>query len=1125
MNDKKTKETYQQFCIDLTKKYLDELSGNGENDEYIYELRPTEKIAIGILDSGIKNDESTRYTSMPMIKVQFYVNSEESGSFDLNLKGNLYYNVLPTYKEQIEYTNKINELIKKQDLTEIDEEERKVFSQNEFLPKFKRIRIDSIIKDIKINKKELFSKKKIDFSSQINDKLYSSIDLSDAVFYNERNILKEALETEENYNKYVKEHYGNSDQQIFKANLKWEFSGYVTLEKTKDDNRNVVTIVIENKTEKSDDYYAKDFELKRYSVPLFNSGLEVTACEGLEFEEITLDNFEKTYKADSTIKAKGEWLSAECSENKIVTKNVPMYIENRLLTNDDFVEDANVFNLQSEPEVRLHNILKGMEEYYEKISSVNTTNKEYLNDVKKFKFEINRFKRGVNILEDPDFVNVKNAFILMNKTFENSFPNHSWRLFQIVFIVSMISDIVYNDNRDLLESELYNYSESEEAEIIYFPTGGGKTEAFLGTVVLSCFYDRFSGKNYGVNTIIKYPLRLLSIQQLDRTFGVLYKANKVMKETPELKECEPLSLGYFVGQSNTPNKIDETDIPKIMERKKDLTLINKCPECEGTVDIRYNDSTKVLEHFCTECSYVFPLYIVDDDIYRFLPSVIISTVDKLAAITFKDEFRNILGASKYRCPKHGFTHKRVCGCNINDEVEDVYLKQKPSLAPTLFIQDEIHLLKESLGVFSSHYESLMEIIIKETLESKYAKKIKYIGATATISGADNLVKELYGKECRIFPSPSTHKDGSNFYSYISKDEISRIILGYAPFGDSINARIEYSVSKLRLILHEMYNNPEKYNTQYNLTEEQFKQMVFYYWTSIIYTRSKKDNNNLRNTFEQQANSGRLIDVEGANFNIVRMTGDEDFSQIKESLNAMSAERDKIKADNLVLATSTISHGVDSKDFNNIFFYGVPSNTAEYIQSYSRVGRTYTGMVVDIIRLAKNRDVSFLKYFNMMHKYKDYLIDENRLNSKSIIAMHHTFPGVFISILKHHFGFVKGKSYETLGQVDKLFFPNGIQDQMMMKNMYQMLCKVYRCENVNSDRSIDSEFKKDLIRELITVVKNLHLNINNGFSNNQKITENIAAFTTDSYKSMTSLRDVDKTYEISIKFRGEQNEEE
>ena len=1120
MNEKKI---YQEFCLDLTKKYLDELSGNGEKDDYIYEIRPTEKIAIGILDSGINNDEATRYTSMPMIKVQFYVDSYEAGELSLNLKGNLYYNVLPTYQEQLEYAKKCEDIIKKQDLTGLDEEEQKVFYQNEFLPKFKRVKIDSIIKDIIINKKELMNNGKVDFSSQINNKLFSSIDLSDAVFYNERNIINDALESEEKYNKYIVEHFGNSDQQIFKANLKWEFSGYATFEKTKDENKNVITIVIENKTEKSDSYYAKDFELKKYCVPLFNSGLEIEARNGLNFEEITLDNFEKTYKADSSIKAKGEWLSAECVGNKIITKNVPIYIEKRLLTNDAFIDNASVLNLQKEPEENLRKILSGMKEYYDKIASLNTDNKEYINDVKKFKFEIKRFERGLKILEDPDFSNVRKAFILMNKTFENSFP--SWRLFQIVFIVSMISDIVYNDNPDLLESELYNYAESEEAEIIYFPTGGGKTEAFLGTVVLSCFYDRLCGKNYGVNTIIKYPLRLLSIQQLDRTFGVIYKANNVMKNDDELKSCEPLSLGYFVGQSNTPNKIDETDVPKIIERKKDFTLIDTCPSCSGKIDIRFNEDSRVLEHYCTECGYVLPLYIVDDEIYRFLPSVIISTVDKLATITFKDEFRNILGASNYRCPKHGFSYKRTCSCNINDEMYDVYQNQKSSLAPTLFIQDEVHLLKESLGVFSSHYESLMEMIIKESLGSDHSKKIKYIGATATISGADNLVKELYGKECRIFPSPSTHKDGSNFYAYISPDEVSRIILGYAPFGDSINARIEYSVSTLRLILHEMYNNPSKYNEKYNLTEEEFKKMIFYYWTTIIYTRSKKDNNNLRNTFEQQANSGRLIDIEDSTFNIVRMTGDEDFSQIKESLNAMSAERNKIVADNLVLATSTISHGVDSKDFNNIFFYGVPSNTAEYIQSYSRVGRTYTGMVIDIIRLAKNRDVSFLKYFNMMHKYKDYLIDENRLNSKSIIAMHHTFPGIFISILRHHYGFVKGKNYETLGQVDKMFFPNGSIDSNVINDVFIHLCKVYRCENVNSESSIDAEFKKDLKRELITVIKNLHQNLNNGFSSNQKITENIAAFTIDSYRSMTSLRDVDKTYEISIKFRGEQNEEE
>ena len=484
-----------------------------------------------------------------------------------------------------------------------------------------------------------------------------------------------------------------------------------------------------------------------------------------------------------------------------------------------------------------------------------------------------------------------------------------------------------------------------------------------------------------------------------------------------------------------------------------------------------------------------------------------------------------MGLSRFRCKKHGFTYNKKCLCDTNDSVYDVYQAQSKSLSPTLFIQDEIHLLKESLGVFSSHYESLMEIIMRETNDTKYSKSIKYIGATATISGADVLVNELYGKECKIFPSPSTKKDGSNFYSYKSDKEISRIILGYAPFGDSLNARIEYSVSTLRLLLNEKYNNAEQYNEKYNLTIDEYRKMIFYYWTSIIYTRSKKDNNNLRNTFEQQANSGRLLNIQDAQFNIVRMTGDEDFSQIKESLANMEQERNKHIANNLVLATSTISHGVDSKDFNNIFFYGVPSNIAEYIQSYSRVGRTYTGVVIDIIRLAKNRDVSFLKYFNMMHEFKDYLIDENRLNSKSIAAMHHTLPGIFVSIMKHHFGFINDKSYDTVGQVCNFFISNGSFNESNYNEMKKMLFKVYRCENVTESNSLDYAFKTNIESELKTIIVNLYQKLNNGLTHNRKISENIALLTNDNYKPMSSLRDVDRTYEIGINFGGETDEEE
>lgn len=116
-------------------------------------------------------------------------------------------------------------------------------------------------------------------------------------------------------------------------------------------------------------------------------------------------------------------------------------------------------------------------------------------------------------------------------------------------------------------------------------------------------------------------------------------------------------------------------------------------------------------------------------------------------------------------------------------------------------------------------------------------------------------------------------------------------------------------------------------------------MVFYYWTTIVYFNSKNDNNKLRNTFDQQANIEHLGDIPDAKFNIIKMTGDEDFTEIKDSLNDIQREKIKMKTHNLILATSTISHGVDEDEFNNIFFYGVPSNTAEYIQAYSRVGES------------------------------------------------------------------------------------------------------------------------------------------------------------------------------------------
>ncbi len=1116
------KSIYQQFCADLTEKYLKELKGEGENSEYIFESRPSEKVLIGVLDSGIKNDEFMRYTSMPMVKVHFFIDSSDIGKLKIDISGNLYYNVLPTYEEEKEYIDKLQD---KQLNSEFEDNNDTRFKIVSLVSKYKKVSMAEVWKNIVISKKDLLENGEIDFSDELNKGL-KNINFEDSVYFNKKQIIKEITETKEKFDEYIKTHMGGEwdDSPIIKARPGWKFSGVVTCKPYPKSEKFIVTLIIENITPKSQSYKAKKFEKEKYSIPLYNVGVQIEAIDGLTFEDIELDKFEKSYKVNSKVKAEGEWLSAECEGNKIIVQSIPKYIEKRLLTNDKYNKNANFIALQEYPVENLKEILQGMRDYYVEISSRKIENEEFFDDLQKFKYEITRFEKGINILEDPDFISIKKAFICMNKTFEKLFGQKadSWRLFQLVFIVSMIPDIVYNENKDILESELYNYNDYDTAEIIYFPTGGGKTEAFLGTVVLSCFYDRFIGKKYGVNTVIKYPLRLLSIQQLERTLDALVVANSVLKANDEIKNLPIFTLGYFVGSSNTPNEIKDEKIGKY-EHKKEYILVNKCPKCEGKIDVIFNYDSRVLEHKCTQCENVLPLYIVDDEIYRFLPTVLISTIDKLAGISFNDGFRNILGGSKYRCPIHGFTHNNKCICNVNDKLEDVYEKQMPSLAPTLFIQDEIHLLKESLGVFSAHYESLLEYYTKELIFKEHRKKIKYIGATATISGAEYLVNELYGKGCRIFPSPSTYPSGENFYSKPSEDDITRIIIGFAPFGVSISSRIEYVVSTLRLILWEMYKNSQKYAPQYKLSEEEFKEMVFYYWTSIVYCRSKDDNNKLRNTFEQQANNARFDDIAEAHFNIVRMTGDENFSQIKDTLNSIALERNKIEANNLILATSTISHGVDSKDFNNIFFYGVPSNIAEYIQSYSRVGRTYTGMVIDIIRLARNRDISFLNYFNMMHKYKDYLIDKTRLNSKSSIAMYRTFPGIVISLLKHYYSVRDGKKYETLDEVESFFWYENIKNEENINDMFGRLCKIYRCENALDESSVDLQFKKNIYFELISMVKNLHSKIGESLDSNQSFRKHINKLTTNKFLPMLSLREVDENYDIGLSGGGDNNE--
>ena len=169
----------------------------------------------------------------------------------------------------------------------------------------------------------------------------------------------------------------------------------------------------------------------------------------------------------------------------------------------------------------------------------------------------------------------------MNQSFlATSKKYNTWRLFQIVFIVSLIPDIVACDE-NLMTQEEKRKTTLGNVSLLYFPTGGGKTEAFLGVLVFNVFFDRYRGKSQGVTSILRYPLRLLSVQQVQRLANTLAQAELLRREDPSIVDTEEFSLGYFVGDNNTPNKISS----KLVSEYRNMTqkemdekrIIDICP--------------------------------------------------------------------------------------------------------------------------------------------------------------------------------------------------------------------------------------------------------------------------------------------------------------------------------------------------------------------------------------------------------------------------------------------------------------------------------------------------------------------------------------------------------------------
>lgn len=1128
-----------EYIVD---KYIERISGKDLAEVFV-EDDPAERVMVGMLAEnrvetsflgGYVENSNTRFESVPSISLSFVVKKNQRGVLQVIPQGLLFYTVKPDYEMTIEYI-----------LKKYSEKDRRVYSN-----------IEELCSYYEADKLTLpLTYKKIDFSKIMGNGIEIELkDLQTSTFSLEQKISQRLKEVS---NAVAKDICIVSSNRINFVDLstplsfervlnikdeavqpRWDLDVLVHVTDEGENLRFLMQMV--NKT-------SVDKKNTGYLPRIFDAKICVIGNEETEFQNLKLDYFNNSYKEREPIYAVTENTAVKYikredgSVKELQTDNIPVYYQLRLKTKDELNEYVRFDKLIENPVSNLKYILGKMEEDYESCEAeLNNAKKispqaeaKFRQALEYYEAEVERFRSGIKLIEYKEFV--KNAFLCMNETFRTKLNSETrknikgWRLFQIVFIVSMIAEVVRSEYPD---DPLLSEADIDVANLLYFPTGGGKTEAFLGVTVFNMFFDRIRGKNYGVTAFLKYPLRLLAVQQLERVLTIVMQANRVREQHPQLKNTTEFAVGFYVGNNNTPNRISMSErLSNRDGQQKNLELIldsdaetlneyyrfiDTCPCCgKKKINIHFNRERWTLEHVCDnpDCmSKALPLYIVDGEIYRYLPSVIVSTIDKMSMIGTTNEFKMLFGQVKKHCPTHGFSVKSKCmcaDCGCNKPLKDVDYIKDP--VPTLFIQDEMHLIKESLGTFDSHYESFIYYYAKNLVKPEHRKKIRFIGATATISMYQEHIQNLYHMQGRRFPCeyPSV-KRGEDFYSYTDYEDLTRIILGYAPYGRSITDGMWQSVYYMRLVVYQMISNWEQ---EYSIlcqkgfegNVEEYKNMLFDYWIELVYNNRKQDAMELENAFNNQGNNF-LQAKDIPLFVPEQMTSDVDFQTVRQTLFNIQENRKNLESTNLLLATSTISHGVDEDSFNIMYFFGMPNNNAEYIQAYSRTGRKYTGIVVDIIRLMRIRDRSYLKNFVTFHQNKDDLVESVPINRWAKNAIYSTLPGILSGVLMQYYTIQCGVENMYHAVTAKKLLSEGLIDP---ETVTEIVIGIYDC----SDREKMSIAYKEIIEE---EVENILGGLENGnFEKDEFLSNAIGHFSHGKLKPMRSLRDTEEQIEIKI----------
>jgi hypothetical protein len=535
----------------------------------------------------------------------------------------------------------------------------------------------------------------------------------------------------------------------------------------------------------------------------------------------------------------------------------------------------------------------------------------------------------------------------------------SWRPFQIAFVLMSLRSIVLDDPSDL--------DERAAVDLIWFPTGGGKTEAYLGLAAFTIFWRRLANPdNAGTTALMRYTLRLLTTQQYQRAASLICACEKIRRESPADLGPVPISIGLWVGGDVTPNteKQAERALEELLRGERENPfIILSCPWCgaqmgpvrEGTKTRAkgYRKLTKPnrVRLICEDGDCDFnsgeglPLRIIDEDIYSNPPTLVIGTVDKFALLPWNPKARSLFGLTSE---------------NIDP--------------PDLIIQDELHLISGPLGSMVGHYETVIDALTRQKTrgQTRYAK---IVASTATIARAQQQISALYGgRRSYLFP-PQGLRAGDSYFAEERADLPGRAYAGV--FASGLPSQTTTEVRVLSAILQAPLAIED-------CTPEQLDP----YWTAMVYFNSIRELGHAATLLkadipEYMSVMWRRLGFEtawgdaaakrrrfiNADMELTSRVQNSEITEYMEKLFAKYPRQGDAVPVDVCLATNMIQVGLDVQRLSLMAIIGQPKTTSEYIQASSRVGRSEEGpgLVITILSPAKPRDRSHFEHFRAFHQ--------------------------------------------------------------------------------------------------------------------------------------------------------------